>query len=117
MNAQQKSPTKVVGLVLAGILGASVGVVAAGVLPSQPGMTERGMTAWGQRLTHQAEAYRQERSNAAYGARLRLMAQERVNEAYVDRLNGLADAQGLRGMSDRAAQAWTDRLSGPDERD
>jgi hypothetical protein len=40
------------------------------------------------------------------------MAQERVDEAYADRLNGLADAQGLRGMSDRAAQAWTERLSG-----
>lgn len=116
MNAQQTSRTRVAGLVLAGILGASLGVVAAGVLPSQPGTTERGMNAWGQRLTHQAEAYRQERSNAAYAARLRLMAQERVHEAYADRLNGLADAHGLRGMSDRVAQAWIDRLNGLAER-
>jgi hypothetical protein len=112
MNAQQRSRSKVAGLVLAAILGASVGVVAAGVLPGRPGASERGMNAWGQRLTQQADAYRQERSDFAYGARLRLMAQERVDEAYADRLNGLADAQGLRGMSDRAAQAWTERLSG-----
>jgi hypothetical protein len=112
VNAQQKSRTKVAGFLLAGILGASVGVVAAGVLPGQPGATERGLNAWGERLTQQAAAYRQERSNAAYAARLRAMAQERVNHAYADRLNGLADAQGLRGMSDRAAQAWTDRLNG-----
>ena len=116
MNAQMRSPAKLAGLVLAGILGASVGVVAAGVFPGQPATAERGMTAWGQRLTHQAEAQRQERSNAAYATRLRLMAQERVDEAYLDRLNGLADAQGLRGLSDRAAQAWTDRLNGQAER-
>lgn len=116
MKGHQRSATKVVGLVLAGILGASAGVVAAGVLPGQTGMTERGMNAWAQRLTHEAEAHRQERSNSAYGARLRLMAQERVNTAYVDRLNGLADAQGLRGMSERAERAWTDRLRGLAER-
>jgi hypothetical protein len=112
MNAQQRSRTKVAGIVLAGVLGASVGVVAAGVVPSQPGATERGMQAWSQRLSDRAETLRQERSDAAYGARLRLVSQERVDDAYSDRLNGLADANGSRGMSDRAAQAWTDRLNG-----
>ena len=108
MNARQRSRSKIAGLVLAAILGASVGVVAAG----QPGETERGRNAWGQRLTDLAEAYRQQRSDFAYAARLRLMAQARVDEAYADRLNGLADAQRLRGLSDHAVQAWTDRLNG-----
>jgi hypothetical protein len=112
MNAQQKSRTTVAGFVLAAVLGASVGVVAAGVLPSQPGATERGMHAWSQRLTDRAEALRQERSDSAYGARLRLASQQRVDDAYSDRLNGLADAHADGGMSDRAARAWTDRLNG-----
>ena len=112
MNPQPRSRTNYAGLVLAGILAVSAGVAAAGVMPSRPGPTERGMAAWAERLSHQAEASRQERSDAAYSRRLRMMAQERVNAAYADRLNGLAGSIGLLGMSDRAKRAWADRLNG-----
>lgn len=112
MNGQQRAFPRVVGLVLTVTLAASVGIVTAGVLPDEPSTNERGMDAWSQRLARQAETDRRERANSAYSARLRLMAQERVDGAYVERLNGIADAKGLRGMSSRAAQAWTDRLDG-----
>lgn len=112
MNARQMSRTRIAGLVLAGVLGASAGVAAAGVLPTRSGPSERGLSAWGQRLTEQAEAQRRQRSDSAYAARLRLMAQQRVDAAYSARLTGLADADAVRGMSHRAAQAWTDRLNG-----
>lgn len=117
MESEQTSRTKIAGLVLAGILSASVGVAAGGLLPirqgtTEGGMSERGRAVWAERLSRQAEAHRQERSDSAYSARLRMMARARVNAAYADRLNGLAEARGLRGMSDRAEQAWTDRLNG-----
>lgn len=112
MNRRQMTRRKIAGLVLAAVFGAGGGVVVAGVLPARSGPSERGMSAWGQRLTDQAEAQRRERSDAAYGARLRLLAQRRVDEAYAARLNGLADARVVGGMSGRAAQAWTDRLNG-----
>jgi hypothetical protein len=112
MTGQLKTRTKVVGLALAGILGASLGAFVAGVFPTNPQMPERAIQAWTERYAGLAEHVRQERVNDAYSARLRGEAMVRVWDAWTDRLNGLADAQALRGMSDRAAQAWTDRLNG-----
>lgn len=112
MNGKRNTHTKLVGVALAGVLGASAGALIAGVLPVQPQASERGMQAWTDRLTGQAEAYRQERANDAYTLRLQGLAMERVWDAWTARLNAQADAHNLRGMSDRAAQAWTDRLTG-----
>lgn len=112
MNGQRKTHTKVIGLALAGILGASAGAFVAGVLPVRQGASEQGMQAWSDRLTQQAEAYRQARIDNAWTLRLLGIHQQQVNSAWTDRLNAQADALGLRGMSERAAQAWTDRLNG-----
>ena len=112
MNTQQNSRARVAGLILAGVLGASGGVVAAGLVPARPVMSEHGMRVWGQRLTEQAEILRRDRADAAYGARLRAVAEERGAHAWTARLDGLAAERGVSGMSDRAANAWTARLNG-----
>jgi len=112
MNGQRKTHTKLVGLALAGVLGASTGAFVAGVLPVRHGASEQGMQAWTDRLNAQAEAYHQARVADAWTLRLTEQARERGNQAWTDSLNAQADALGLRGMSDRAKQAWTDRLNG-----
>lgn len=112
MNGQRKSRTAIVGVALAAVLGVSTGAFVAGILPAQDGMPGRAVDAWTDRLTQQAEAYHQERVNDAWTNRLQGQAMQRVWDAWTARLNAQADAQGQRGMSERARQAWTDRLSG-----
>ncbi len=112
MNGQLRSRTAVTGLALAAILGASAGAFVAGIVPAQDGMPGRAVGAWTDRLTQQAEAYREERVNDAWTNRLRGQGMKRVREAWTARLNAQADAQDQRGMSERARQAWTDRLTG-----
>ena len=111
MNGQRKTHTKLVGLALAGVLGASAGAFVAGVLPVKHGASEQGMQAWTDRLNAQAEAYHQAKVDNAWTLRLTEQARERGEQAAKDRLNAQADALGLRGMSERAQQAWTDRLN------
>jgi len=112
MNGQLKTRTKVVGLALAGVLGASLGAFVAGVLPTDSQMPDRGAQAWTDRYAGLAEEYRQDRLNGAWSARLHGLAMERVWDAWTARLNGLAEEREQPGMSERAQQAWTDRLNG-----
>ena len=112
MTGRITTRTKVVGLALAAILGTSMGAIVAGILPTEPQASERGMQAWSDRLTQQAEAYRQNRINEAWTLRLTGIVRQRADDAWTDRLTGIADELGARGMSERATQAWTDRLNG-----
>lgn len=111
MSGKRTSRTAVVGVTLAAVLGASAGAFVANVLPTERGMPGRAVEAWTDRLEGQAEAVRQERANDAWTLRLQGQAMERVWDAWTARLNAQADAENLRGMSERAKQAWTDRLN------
>lgn len=86
------------------------------------GSPDRADRASTDRLNAQAQAVqeqaREQRANDAYTARLMAQAEaylaqkalaEQANQAWTDRLNGLA---GQTGMSQRASDAWTDRLNG-----
>lgn len=88
---------------------------------------DRAGDAWSERLNAQAAAVqeqaRSERARQAYTDRLMAHAaayqeaqetREIADQAWADRLNGLA---GTTGMSDRAAAAWTARLNGLAEHD
>jgi hypothetical protein len=112
MDAKRTSRTKVAVLVVAVVLGASVGAVAAGILPEAAQPSSRAAQAWTDRLTAQAEAMQQRRTMDAWSLRLTEQARLRTNDAWSERLNGIADTLGARGMSERATQAWTDRLNG-----
>jgi hypothetical protein len=104
---------------------AVVVVVAAGCARVDPGQA-RGNQAYSDRLTGQAVAQQQaaERSararaawsqslNAQYAAYREAQARaERASSAWSLRLTELAHSLGDGGMTDAAAQAWTDRLNG-----
>jgi hypothetical protein len=97
MKGLRNSRSTTRGVLAAVIIGAALAacaVVAGPIDPVQP--TDAGRQAWSERLEEQAHAYREARMWSAWTARL----------------SAQANAQSLRGMSERAIQAWTVRLNG-----
>jgi hypothetical protein len=100
--------SKVIGLLEGTVLGLVL-VAAIAVGTSANRQSESGLQAWTDRLQAQAESYAQTRIRQAWTSRLEAQAQQQVNNAWTDRLNGLAAGA---GATARANTAWTDRLNG-----